>query len=368
MLLIVPCMRVCGVGQDIPPPTADASASVSAFNKASTKGWAFQLAAVVLFVVAVATNNTISKSRPDISLIDISSEALTWNNLSSFLHAVTIFAAKFIISKTQLTIIGADFILGLLFTIGLDLENDAIQGPYQKESRHARDEVLKAREDWINDQGVRADYPSCLDSLLGRMLEPRLPDSTASGEFHNPLNQSAATSSHHALHRSSGAIANDWEERFSTQHNRRYWVNRSTSETTWNQPRGSFAASNSISGARGGIAQRQQHDMGDKATTASAGPRLSSPGRSAGTRGPQHDGSYRHASSMRRAPGVGGSQQWVQRYSEKHGRPYWYHVETGERTWTDPSLGNASSKTRQSAIGVASTHSSSSIPVRQQQR
>lgn len=322
------------------------------------KGWLFQLAAVALLIIAVATNDTIANSRPDMSLNDISSEAITWSNISSFLHAVLIFAAKFVISKTQLTIIGADLILALLFTIGSDLQNSDIQGPYQKESRHARVEMLRSTQAWTNDQGQPV-TPTCLDSLLGRKLEPRVPSAAVGGEFHNPLslNQSTSRPSRQSMHRSNGTVG-DWEERFSTQHNRRYWVNTVTSETTWNQPApsGGYRVSSSadMHVARKGTALRQQHCMQGPVTTTVVERHTVESGREQGPRfGVGHD---QHVSAVR----SGGGQQWMQKYSEAHGRPFWYNVETGERTWRDPNIANASGIAANHAFrgGGASVHGS----------
>ena len=45
-------------------------------------------------------------------------------------------------------------------------------------------------------------------------------------------------------------------------------------------------------------------------------------------------GHGQHASAVKISGG--GGQQWMQKYSETHGRPFWYNVKTGERTWANP--------------------------------
>lgn len=345
---------IFAAGQGIAPPAEDHYVPVSAFNSASMKGWLFQLAAVVLLIVSVATNDTIATSRPDMSLTDISSEAITWSNISSFVHAVLIFAAKFVISKTQLTIIGADLVLALLFTIGSDLQNSAIQGPYRKESRHASVEMLRSTQAWTNEQGQPV-TPTCLDSLLGRKLEPRVPSATAGGEFHNPLslNQSTSRPRRQSMHRSSGTIGN-WEERFSSQHNRRYWVNTVTSETTWNQPAPSrgyrVSSSADMPVKREGTTPQQQYGTQGPVTTTAVELHTVESRREQGPRfGVGHD---EHVSAVR-----SGGQQWMQKYSEAHGRPFWYNIRTGERTWRDPNTSGSAANGGVRA-GATSVHGS----------
>jgi len=52
-------------------------------------------------------------------------------------HWVLVFLAKFSISKLQVTIVGADFMINLIFTLVTDRDNKVIQAPYQDEARRA---------------------------------------------------------------------------------------------------------------------------------------------------------------------------------------------------------------------------------------
>jgi hypothetical protein len=70
---------------------------------------------------------------PEISLRLTITVTRVWN----FTHWLLVFVAKFYISKLQVTIIGADFIISLIFTILTDLKNKTIQEPYQNEARQA---------------------------------------------------------------------------------------------------------------------------------------------------------------------------------------------------------------------------------------
>ena len=77
---------------------------------------------------------------PDISLRVITAEnPITLARIWNFVHWLLVFVAKFYVSKLQVTIIGADFIINMIFTIIANLNNRVVQEPYQDEARQAMD-------------------------------------------------------------------------------------------------------------------------------------------------------------------------------------------------------------------------------------
>eukprot|EP01043_Picozoa_sp_COSAG02_P011222 COSAG02_NODE_410_length_22875_cov_43.282755_3_plen_524_part_00 len=81
----------------------------------------------------------------------------------------------------------------------------------------------------------------------------------------------------------------DWQERFSAEHNRKYWINISTGKSSWNDPN-----------------QHVQPTPSARRQTGMPTPQSQSP--------------------------------WDKLFSEQHNRHYWSNRSTGERTWTDPTI------------------------------
>jgi hypothetical protein len=133
IFLLVGMSSVTIFGKGITPPDTDAQTIVAEFKQAQRKGLAFNVLAVVCLVLAVATNGLVSQTFPEISLRGDLTLAKVWG----FVHWIVIFVAKFFVSKLQVTIIGADAIIGLIFTLVIDLDDKVIQAPYQSEARTA---------------------------------------------------------------------------------------------------------------------------------------------------------------------------------------------------------------------------------------
>ena len=97
------------------------------------------------------------------------------------------------------------------------------------------------------------------------------------------------------------AQSSEWDERHSAEHNRKYWVNRTTGKSTW-------------------------HDPNREAQT---------------TRARQPTGGARQSQATRARQPTGGARPaqqsaWVERYSDQHQRKFWTNRSTGESTWNDP--------------------------------
>eukprot|EP01048_Picozoa_sp_COSAG05_P006601 COSAG05_NODE_437_length_9835_cov_3.761915_3_plen_217_part_00 len=173
-------------GQDLPPPATDFKPPLFSFESAKKKAMIWHVLALVFLLLAVATNDMLATSMPEISL---NVPKVTSKNVSGFLHTVIIFAAKFVISKTQLTIIGADFLLGALFTIVHDRENTDLQQPYQDEAALAHFELTRPCQ-----------QPTFLDSIFGVKPNPRAPadghhtTTPATMQTANPVGTPAASS------------------------------------------------------------------------------------------------------------------------------------------------------------------------------
>ena len=152
-------------------------------------------------------------------------------------------------------------------------------------------------------------------------------------------------------------VQSEWEEKYSEQHGRPYWVNRATRKSTWEDP---------IKAATAERAQRTRlaTEAGIEIETAQPAQRAGGRGGGRGVGGgggaagglPQgwvqkeHNGrpyfvnsSTGEKSWTRPAGGAaagGGQAQaqspWVEKYSEQHQRPYWVHRETRKSVWTNP--------------------------------
>ena len=81
------------------------------------------------------------------------------------------------------------------------------------------------------------------------------------------------------------AQSSPWEQKFSEQHRRPYWVHRQTKESTWTNPN-----PQKVRPAAGGQGRRRVKWEGE----------------------------------------------WEEKFSDKHSRKYWVHRTTKESTWTQP--------------------------------
>lgn len=122
-------------------PFDNAEDIVTDYKKAKKKGLAFNLIAVLSIAVAIASNDLISKSMPEISLRP--PEGLGLSNVLGFLHFGLVFIANFFISKLQITIIGADFMMQLVFTLVEHLNDANMQKSYQEEVLHVKDGIKR---------------------------------------------------------------------------------------------------------------------------------------------------------------------------------------------------------------------------------
>eukprot|EP01046_Picozoa_sp_COSAG06_P037898 COSAG06_NODE_4324_length_4366_cov_3.080853_1_plen_917_part_00 len=165
---------------------------------------------------------------------------------------------------------------------------------------------------------------------------------------------------------SEGAAADttdsDWEEKYSEQHDRKYWVNTSTGERTWHEPesakqqlRQSNQTDNSVVHKDSDWAEKYSEQHSRKfwmnATTGERTwhepkPRLSSSVVDATS--DDDDGADSDADADSGLPAIDlddpsegaaadtTDSDWEEKYSEQHDRKYWVNTSTGELTWNDP--------------------------------
>ena len=137
LCLMVALSAVTIFGAGIVPPTADATEPDSAFTSAKRKGILFNILALLFLVAAIATNETLMEILPKLSLS--SDEPVEFDQVARLVHWILIFLCKFHVTKIQVTIMGADFILSMMFQITEDLENEELQVPYRTEAKQASD-------------------------------------------------------------------------------------------------------------------------------------------------------------------------------------------------------------------------------------
>ena len=125
--------------------------------------------------------------------------------------------------------------------------------------------------------------------LLEKVEDPDSGNAAAAGAAVGEMRAAAGQSTSAGSRPAQALAQTDWQERFSAQHNRKYWVNSTTGQSSWVDP------------------NQQANRASHQAATQSAG-------------------------SQRGAP----QSAWDKRFSEQHNRHYWVNRSTGQSTWTDP--------------------------------
>jgi hypothetical protein len=112
-----------------------------------------------------------------------------------------------------------------------------------------------------------------------------------------------------------------WTEQFSERHNRKYWVNSQTKQSTWTDPN---------PGQAGGAAQGRAHVTAGRRGLPSTVPRQANttPG-------------HTHQASPSTSAQVADDQQlpaWTEKFSQEHNRSYYVNRSTGEKSWIKPNV------------------------------
>jgi hypothetical protein len=153
----------------------------------------------------------------------------------------------------------------------------------------------------------------------------------------------------------------DWVKGFNEKHQRDFWKNKTTGETTWKDPnKGTDKASNEASAmsetkAAGsdwvkGFNEKHQRDFWKNKTTGET--TWKDPAK-AGTTA-KSGGDDASVVSAAKSVGAAGASDWVAGFNEKHQRKFWKNKATGETTWKDPTKG-ASASTAAAAPARVST-------------
>jgi hypothetical protein len=112
-----------------------------------------------------------------------------------------------------------------------------------------------------------------------------------------------------------------WTEKFSERHNRKYWVNSQTKQSTWTDPN---------PGQARGTTQGRAHVTADRRGLPSTVPRQA-------TTTPGHT----HQASPSTSAQVADDQQlpaWTEKFSQEHNRSYYVNRSTGEKSWIKPNV------------------------------
>lgn len=111
-----------------------------------------------------------------------------------------------------------------------------------------------------------------------------------------------------------------WKESFSEKHQKKFWKNKETGETTWKDPTGTSTQDNKKKSSKSSENNKSEID-----------------GTDAVEKGP-----VKKKSSKESAVAVdtvsAASTDWVRSYSEKKKAHYWKNKVTGESTWKDPTI------------------------------
>ena len=152
------------------------------------------------------------------------------------------------------------------------------------------------------------------------------------------------------------ALPAGWQERFSDQHQRAYYANSADGQTSWTRPAGgargapatpqrSTAASSAARPAQatGGLPAgwaesfSQQHQRAFYRNSATGETSWTRPAASAGTETKRSEETANplHAGEETANPLHAGG--WVESFSQQHQRPFYRNSATGETSWTKPS-------------------------------
>lgn len=117
----------------------------------------------------------------------------------------------------------------------------------------------------------------------------------------NPSNQSSKTEAvdkNIEKHVNNQSASDDWDEKYSEKYKKKFWKNKKTGETTWANP---MATSTETGKEHGAL-------KGDS----------------------KSDSSASKASAA--------ENEWEEKYSEKYKKPFWKNKTTGETTWKKPAM------------------------------
>jgi hypothetical protein len=127
------------------------------------------------------------------------------------------------------------------------------------------------------------------------------------------------------------SVTNDWVEKFSEQHKRKYWANKVTGKTSWTNPNPtstSVEISSQVAGEGEWVEKfNEKHKRkywANKITGKT---------------------SWTNPSSESVAVVAVSNEEWVEKYSEQHKRKYWANKTTGKTSWTNPNPTTTASTT-----------------------
>jgi hypothetical protein len=133
----------------------------------------------------------------------------------------------------------------------------------------------------------------------------------------------------------------DWVEKYSEQHKRKYWANKVTGKTTWTNPTSGTGTERTEAvnpaGAGGGTTVEssgndwvekysEQHKRKYWANKVTGKTSWTNPA-------PQTSSAAETTTTSE-----DGTDDWAEKYSEQHKRKYWANKVTGKTTWTNPNL------------------------------
>jgi hypothetical protein len=122
----------------------------------------------------------------------------------------------------------------------------------------------------------------------------------------------------------------DWEEKYSEQHKRKFWKNKKTGKSSWTEPPK--------------VAKKVSVEAASASTTAAPAPAAA-----VATAAPQSE--------------LVPDEDWEEKYSEQHKRKFWKNKKTGKSSWTEPPKVSkvATAEVSEPSKNTSSTEASSTV-------
>jgi hypothetical protein len=135
------------------------------------------------------------------------------------------------------------------------------------------------------------------------------------------------------------AVTNDWVEKYSEQHKRKYWANKVTGKTSWTNPNLTSESSETAPQPAGATSSdsewiekySEQHKRKYWTNKTTGKTSWTNPSPSSASTVPTAATGVTGASSEAKE-----SEEWVEKFSEQHKRKYWANKTTGKTSWTNP--------------------------------
>ena len=129
--------------------------------------------------------------------------------------------------------------------------------------------------------------------------------------------------------------SNEWEERYSKKHDRKYWKNKNTGESSWKDP-------NKInSKKKRSDNTKESNNNGDKiditdVVVNNVESNADEDHTNIASKEEKNDNTIIDVEKDQKEERLEGENVWVEKYSKKHDKKYWKNEVNGETSWKDP--------------------------------